>query len=237
MGKSMVIHCKIPDWFTGKSHISLENRWFPVDFPLSQSIDHRSVTCAYLWWFSEMILLLPDWLVLGPPIDETFVSTCSPRCRDMFLEKKHVKYVMIENDWNVNQMIHNIIYIIYNSGTLHLRGVIENWNPWLWSAVSGSHWISGAASLWPGKKTDWKKDEKGWFARKWVSQANKQTNSAIPYKYNIYIYGSNLGSRNRIEHYWQLYFEATVDPFRTVRPQEPWSDQIQICFPSFMGPC
>ena len=96
---------------------------------------------------------------------------------------------MIENDWNVKKMIHNIIYIyiIYNSGTLHLRGVIENWNPWLWSAVSGSHWISGAASLWPGKKTDWKKDEKGWFARKWVSQANKQTNSAIPYKYYIYM--------------------------------------------------
>ena len=31
------------DWFkgkiTGKSHISWENLWFPVDFPLSQSID------------------------------------------------------------------------------------------------------------------------------------------------------------------------------------------------------
>ena len=31
------------DWFegkiTGKSHISWENRWFPVDFPLSQPID------------------------------------------------------------------------------------------------------------------------------------------------------------------------------------------------------
>ena len=35
------------DWFkgkiTGKSHISLENRWFPVDFPLSQPID---------WWLT-----------------------------------------------------------------------------------------------------------------------------------------------------------------------------------------
>ena len=228
MGKSMVIHCKIPDWFTGKSHISLENRWFPVDFPLSQSIDHRSVTCAYLWWFSEMILLLPDWLVLGPPIDETFVSTCSPRCRDMFLEKKHVKYVMIENDWNVNHMIHNIY--IYNSGTLHLRSVIENWNPWLWSAVSGSHWISGAASLWPGKK----RLKKGWkrLICSKMSQPSKQTNKlSQPFPINIiYIYGSNLGSHNRIEHYWQLYFEATVDPFRTVRPQE-------LCFPSSMGPC
>ena len=31
------------DWFkgkiTGKSHISWENRWFPVDFPLNQPID------------------------------------------------------------------------------------------------------------------------------------------------------------------------------------------------------
>ena len=31
------------DWFkgkfTGKPHISWENRWFPVDFPLNQSID------------------------------------------------------------------------------------------------------------------------------------------------------------------------------------------------------
>ena len=33
------------DWFkgknTGKSHISWENRWFPVDFPLSQPIESR----------------------------------------------------------------------------------------------------------------------------------------------------------------------------------------------------
>ena len=32
------------DWFegkiTGKSHISWENLWFPVDFPSSQPIDH-----------------------------------------------------------------------------------------------------------------------------------------------------------------------------------------------------
>ena len=32
------------DWFkgklTGKSHDSWENLWFPVDFPLSQPIDH-----------------------------------------------------------------------------------------------------------------------------------------------------------------------------------------------------
>ena len=63
-----------------------------------------------------------------------------------------------------------------------------------------------------------------------AKQTNKQTQPAIPYKYYIYIYGSNLGSHNRIEHYWQLYFEATVDPFRTVRPQE-------LCFPSSMGPC
>jgi hypothetical protein len=32
------------DWFkgkiTGKPHISWENLWFPVDFPLNQSIDH-----------------------------------------------------------------------------------------------------------------------------------------------------------------------------------------------------
>ena len=31
------------DWFkgkfTGKPHIYWENRWFPVDFPLNQSID------------------------------------------------------------------------------------------------------------------------------------------------------------------------------------------------------
>jgi hypothetical protein len=36
MGKSM-------DWFkvtiTGKPHISWENLWFPVDFPLNQSIE------------------------------------------------------------------------------------------------------------------------------------------------------------------------------------------------------
>ena len=33
------------DWFkgkiTGKSHISWENLWFPVDFPLSQPIDRK----------------------------------------------------------------------------------------------------------------------------------------------------------------------------------------------------
>ena len=32
------------DWFkgnfTGKPHIQCENLWFPVDFPLNQSIDH-----------------------------------------------------------------------------------------------------------------------------------------------------------------------------------------------------
>ena len=31
------------DWFkgqfTGKTHISWENRWFPVDFPLNRSIE------------------------------------------------------------------------------------------------------------------------------------------------------------------------------------------------------
>jgi hypothetical protein len=34
------------DWFkgnfTGKPHIEWENLWFPVDFPLNQSIDHRN---------------------------------------------------------------------------------------------------------------------------------------------------------------------------------------------------
>ena len=38
------------DWFkeknTGKPHIYWENLWFPVDFPLNQSID---------WWSSHMI--------------------------------------------------------------------------------------------------------------------------------------------------------------------------------------
>ena len=35
------------DWFkgkiTGKSHISLENLWFPVDFPLSQPIEWNNL--------------------------------------------------------------------------------------------------------------------------------------------------------------------------------------------------
>ena len=37
------------DWFkgkiTGKSHISRENLWFPVDFPLSQPIEFKN----FLW--------------------------------------------------------------------------------------------------------------------------------------------------------------------------------------------
>ena len=44
-----VIYGKLPiemDWFkgkfTGKLHIYWENRWFLVDFPLNQSIDHRN---------------------------------------------------------------------------------------------------------------------------------------------------------------------------------------------------
>ena len=34
-----ILGCK--GQFTGKPHISWENLWFPVDFPLNQSIDKR----------------------------------------------------------------------------------------------------------------------------------------------------------------------------------------------------
>ena len=40
------------DWFkgknTGKSHISWENLWFPVDFPLNQPIDYAIFGAAWI---------------------------------------------------------------------------------------------------------------------------------------------------------------------------------------------
>ena len=45
---------KSMDWFkgkfTGKPHISRENRWFPVDFPLNQSIDEDDGNMMEIWW-------------------------------------------------------------------------------------------------------------------------------------------------------------------------------------------
>jgi hypothetical protein len=41
------------DWirgnFTGKPHIQWENLWFPVDFPLNQSIDTLELRCRMRW--------------------------------------------------------------------------------------------------------------------------------------------------------------------------------------------
>jgi hypothetical protein len=47
-----LIHLISMDWFkgkfTGKTHIYWENLWFPVDFPLNQSIDDITDANSYI---------------------------------------------------------------------------------------------------------------------------------------------------------------------------------------------
>ena len=66
--------------FTGKPHISWENLWFPVDFPLNQSIELVFVWEIYFgkpqeimagwWWLEDFIIYVSIWLGTIIPFDE-----------------------------------------------------------------------------------------------------------------------------------------------------------------------
>ena len=56
--------------FTGKPYISWENLWFPVDFPLNQSIEENPLETHHV--FTGGILPLLQGLELGSQVGQLF---------------------------------------------------------------------------------------------------------------------------------------------------------------------